>query len=74
MLKEWFKALAIHLEGFSSVRIFNLHSSVWINHLNDEWASPTRAELAQKYMQAGAVKKYLLVGFESFPGNRFVME
>ena len=46
MLKEWFEALAIHLEGFSSVRIFNLHGSVWINYLNDEWASPTRAELA----------------------------
>ena len=74
MFKEWFEAFAIHLEGFSRFRIFNLHGSVWINHLNNEWASPTRAELARKLMQPGAVKQYLLVGFESFPGNRFVME
>ena len=48
MLKEWFEALAIHFEGFASVQIFNLHGSVWKNHLNNEWANPTRAELARK--------------------------
>ena len=48
MLKEWFEALAIHLEGFSSVRIFNFHGSVWIDYLNDEGASPARAELTRK--------------------------
>ena len=55
MLKEWFEALAIHLEGVPSVRIFNLHGSLWINHLNDEWVSPTRAELSREEMQSGAV-------------------
>ena len=48
MLKEWFEALAIHFEGFSSVRIFDLHGSVGINYLNDEWASPTGAELSRE--------------------------
>ena len=55
MLKEWFEALAIHLEGVSIGRIFNLHGPVWINHLNDEWASPTRAELSREEMQSGAI-------------------
>ena len=48
MLKERFEALAIYFEGIPIVRIFNFHDSVWINHLNDEWASPTRAELSRK--------------------------
>ena len=48
MLKEWFEALAIHFEGFSSVRIFDLHGSVGINYLNDEWASLTGAELSRE--------------------------
>ena len=48
MLKEWFEALAVHLERVAIVRIFNFHGSVWINHLNDERASPTRAELSRK--------------------------
>ena len=48
MFKERFEALAIQLEGVSIVWIFNLHGSVWVNHLNDEWASPTRAELSRK--------------------------
>ena len=74
MFKERFEALAIHLEGVSIVRIFNLHGSVWVNHLNDEWASPTRAELSKKHMQTGALQQYFLIGFESFLGNRFVME
>ena len=48
MFKEWFEALAIHLEGVSIVWIFNFHGSVWIDHLNNERASPTRAELSKK--------------------------
>ena len=40
MLEEWLEALTIDFEGLSSIRIFNLHGSVWINYLNDEWASP----------------------------------
>ena len=48
MLKEWFEALAIHLEGIPIVWIFNFHCPVWINHLNDEGASPTRAELSRE--------------------------
>ena len=48
ILKEWFEALAIHLEGVPIVRIFNFHGSVWIDHLNDERVSPTRAELPRK--------------------------
>ena len=48
MLKEWLEALAVHLEGVPIVRIFNFHGSVWINHLNDERASPTRTELSRK--------------------------
>ena len=74
MLKEWFEALAIHLEGVPIVRILNFHGSVWINHLNDERASPTRVELSRKLMQSGTVQQYFLIGFESFPGNRFIME
>ena len=74
MLKEWFEALAIHLEGVPIVRIFNFHGFVWINHLNDERASPTRAELSRKYMQSGAIQQHFLIGLESFPGNRFFME
>ena len=48
MFKERFEALAIHLEGVSIVWIFNFHGSVWIDHLNNERASPTRAELSRK--------------------------
>ena len=48
MLKEWFEALAIHFEGFSNVRIFDLHSTVGTNYLNDEWAGPTGAELSRE--------------------------
>ena len=48
MFKEWFEALAIHLEGVSIVWIFNFHCSIWIDHLNNERASPPRAELSRK--------------------------
>ena len=48
MFKERFEALAIHLEGVSIVRIFNFHRPIWIDHLNNERASPSRAELSRK--------------------------
>ena len=48
MVKERFEALAIHFEGVSIVWIFNFNGSVWIDHLNNERASPTRAELSRK--------------------------
>ena len=74
MIEEWLQALTIDFKRLSSIRIFNLHGSVWINYLNNERVSPTREEFPWEYVQPGAVQQYLLVWFERFPSNSLVME
>ena len=74
MLEEWLQALAIDFKRLSNIRIFNLHCTVWVYHLDNERAGPTRAEFSSEYVQSGAVQQHLFVWFERFPSNSLVME
>ena len=74
MLEEWLQALAIDFKRLSSIRIFNLHCTVWVYYLDNEWPSPPRAEFSWKHVQPRAVQQYLLVRFKSFLHNGLIME